>query len=118
MAQLACMLDGQTKHQDVRLVVTVGREVRKRAEGACHVAAIENFGGQIVSDTCWCMLREPVVPSSVSTLATNSAKYAHYAPGLVGKRVRFASLEGCVQAAVGGAVPEDRPAWLLADAPS
>ena len=43
---------------------------------------------------------------------TNSAKYAHYAPGLVGKRVRFASLEGCVQAAVSGRVEAARPAWL------
>lgn len=35
-----------------------------------------------------------VVPADCSTLITNSGKWAHYAPGLVNKRVRFASLEG------------------------
>ena len=60
------------------------------------------------------MLRSPVVPAEASTLVTNSAKYAHYAPGLVGKRVRFASLEGCVQAAVSGRVEATWPAWLKA----
>jgi predicted aconitase len=38
---------------------------------------------QFVNDTCWCMLTEPVVPVGSEALITNSAKYAHYAPGLV-----------------------------------
>ena len=112
--RFAQLTDGLRKAPGVRVVLTVGREVREAAARAGCEAAIEAFGGTIVSDTCWCMLREPVVPTDTRTLVTNSAKYAHYAPGLVGKRVRFASLEGCVAAAVSGAVPRDeRPRWIL-----
>ena len=57
------------------------------------------------------MLTEPVVPPAAVTLVTNSAKFAHYAPGLVGRQVRFASLEGCVAAALTGRVPRAAPRW-------
>lgn len=103
---------GSHKSADVRLMITMGREVRAAAAAAGHLVDIESFGGELVCDTCWCMLREPVVPPAVRTLVTNSAKYAHYAPGLVGRRVRFASLERCVAAAVEGTVSDDRPGWL------
>ncbi len=43
---------------------------------------------------------------------TNSGKYAHYAPGLSGRAVRFGSLEDCVSAAVTGRAPASPPAWL------
>ena len=57
------------------------------------------------------MLTEPVVPVGSSTLLTNSAKYAHYAPGLVNRKVRFNTLAACVEAAATGeAAPP--PAWL------
>ena len=54
---------------------------------------------------------EPVVPTKGDALITNSAKYAHYAPGLVRKRVHFHGLEGCIEAARTGVVPEE-PRWL------
>ena len=48
----------------------------------------------------------------IGALVTNSAKYAHYAPALAKKRVRFASLERCVAAARTGLVPREAPRWL------
>jgi predicted aconitase len=42
---------------------------------------------------------------------TNSGKYAHYAPGLSGRAVRFGSMADCVSAAVTGRAPGP-PAWL------
>jgi hypothetical protein len=63
------------------------------------------------------MLTEPVVPVGSSTLLTNSAKYAHYAPGLVNRKVRFNTLAACVEAAATGeAAPP--PAWLAQTARS
>jgi hypothetical protein len=57
------------------------------------------------------MLTEPVVPVDSTTLLTNSAKYAHYAPGLVNRKVRFNTLAACVEAAsTGEAAPP--PSWL------
>ncbi|MFC1456809.1 aconitase X [Microvirga arabica] len=112
-ARLAALVRGRTKSADVALIVTCGRAVFEAASQAGHVAEAEAFGVQFVTDTCWCMLGEPVIPPAVRTLMTNSSKYAHYAPGLVGRGVRFGSMAACVEAACSGRAPQEPPAWLL-----
>lgn len=59
-----------------------------------------------------CMLNEPVVPPKARNVITNSAKYAHYGPGLVQRSFRYSNLNGCVSAAVTGHAPMARPRWL------
>lgn len=102
----------EPRHGDVSLVLTLGRTSLEEARRRGHAQALEAFGVTLLTDTCWCMLTEPVVPMRARTLITNSAKYAHYGPGLVGRRVRFASLAGCLQAARSGRLPAGRPTWL------
>ncbi|HIF77662.1 MAG TPA: DUF521 domain-containing protein, partial [Sulfitobacter sp.] len=51
-------------------------------------------------------------PPSTKVLMTNSGKYAHYAPGLSGRAVRFGSIADCVDAAVTGQAGEALPKWL------
>ena len=92
-------------------VATLGRTIFDEADKAGHIAVLKEFGVQFVTDTCWCMLTEPVVPIGSKTLITNSGKYAHYAPGLVNRRVRFSNLRGCVEAAATGRAPS-APAWV------
>jgi predicted aconitase len=60
------------------------------------------------------MLGEPVVPPDARNVMTNSGKYAHYAPGLVGRSARFGSLEACVDAACHGHDAGRVPGWLSA----
>jgi cis-L-3-hydroxyproline dehydratase len=43
---------------------------------------------------------------------TNSCKYAHYGPGLHGRRVRYSGLADCVDAAMTGRAPPRLPRWL------
>lgn len=112
-ARLAALLRGRTKAPDVAVVVTCGREVFEIAARAGDVAAAEAFGVQFVTDTCWCMLGEPVIPPAIRTLMTNSAKYAHYAPGLVERGVRFGSLAACIEAACSGRAAARPPSWLM-----
>ena len=111
-ARLAALVRGRTKSADVAVIVTCGRAVHEEARQAGHVAEAEAFGVQFVTDTCWCMLSEPVIPPAVRTLMTNSGKYAHYAPGLVGRGVRFGSMAECIEAACSGKAQESLPAWL------
>ncbi|WP_457094266.1 cis-3-hydroxy-L-proline dehydratase [Microvirga sp. P5_D2] len=111
-ARLAALVRGRTKSADVAVVVTCGRAVHEAASRAGHVEVAEAFGVQFVTDTCWCMLGEPVIPAAVRTLMTNSGKYAHYAPGLVGRDVRFGSMAACVEAACSGKARQEPPAWL------
>jgi len=110
--RLAALMDRRTKAPEVAVIVTCGRDVHDAASKAGYVAAIEAFGTKFITDTCWCMLGEPVVPPNARTLMTNSAKYAHYAPGLVGRGVRLGSMAGCVDAATTGEVGGDPPDWL------
>jgi predicted aconitase len=42
---------------------------------------------------------------------TNSAKYAYYAPGMLGADVAFSGLADCVESAVVGRVVIDDTAW-------
>ena len=106
-----CEASSGPLHPDVSMVATVGRTVLAQAREAGHAEVLEGFGVQFVTDTCWCMLTEPVVPVDCNTLVTNSAKYAHYAPGLVNRKVRFSNMAGCVEAASTGLAPP-LPDWL------
>jgi predicted aconitase/predicted aconitase with swiveling domain len=111
-AQLARLCHGRHKHPDVVLAITCGRAVLEQAREAGHIAVIEAFGATLVTDTCWCMLGEPVIPLAAKNLMTNSGKYAHYAPGLVGRKVHFANLAECVDAACSATASGRLPAWL------
>ena len=115
-AHLARLCQGRKRHPDVVLAITCGRAVLEQARTAGHVGVIEAFGAVIVSDTCWCMLGEPVIPPAARNLMTNSGKYAHYAPGLVGRKVHFASLAECVDAACSATASGRLPQWLQAAA--
>jgi predicted aconitase/predicted aconitase with swiveling domain len=110
--RLAALMDKRTKAPEVVVIVTCGRDVHDAASKAGYVAAIEAFGAKFITDTCWCMLGEPVVPPNARTLMTNSVKYAHYAPGLVGRGVRLGGMAGCVDAAAAGEAGGDPPDWL------
>jgi predicted aconitase/predicted aconitase with swiveling domain len=114
LARLAALCRGRTKHQDTALVVTCGRAIYQKAAEAGFVAELETFGAQLLTDTCWCMLGEPVVPREARNVMTNSGKYAHYAPGLVGRSARFGSLSDCVDAACDGHSAGVAPGWLRA----
>ncbi|MCJ8203050.1 aconitase X [Pseudomonas sp. RGM2987] len=117
-ASLAALCAGRIKHPDVVLAITCGRAVLEQARQAGHLSAIEAFGALLVTDTCWCMVGEPVIPPQATTLMTNSGKYAHYAPGLVGRGVHFASLADCVEAACTAHASGQPPAWLQPRSPA
>ena len=84
------------------MIVTTSREVLGRAEDAGFVTALLEFGVSLISDTCWCMLGFPVIGRQVGNIITNSAKYAHYGPGLTGKDFHFRQLRDCVELAATG----------------
>lgn len=108
---LARLCEGRHKAEGVRLIVTCGRDVHAKAREAGLIDVIRNFGGQVLNDTCWCFIAEPVVPKSVRNIATNSGKYAHYGPPAVGKDFHFASLARCVDAACTGQIDRTLPGW-------
>lgn len=111
LAALAKLCDGRRKAEEVHLIVTCGRDVFARAKADGLIDVIQAFGGQVLNDTCWCFIGEPVVPKSVRSIATNSGKYAHYGPPATGKAFHFASLSRCVDAACTGRIDTAMPDW-------
>ena len=110
---LAAALAGRKRHPDTAVIVTLGHDTLAAARADGTVARLEAAGVQVVPDICWCSISEPVFPPSAKVLMTNSGKYAHYAPGLSGRAVRFGSIADCVEAAVIGQAAETMPAWLV-----
>ena len=118
LSLIAGLCHGRTKSADTQAIITTARAVLAQAKAAGVVPSLERFGFRLVTDTCWCMIEEPVIPRSPGGLLTNSGKYVHYGPGLTGQRVRFAGLAACVDSAVTGSFAGAPPAWLARAAAS
>ncbi|WZH41041.1 uncharacterized protein QYS62_001983 [Fusarium acuminatum] len=112
LRKLADLCQERKKADSIAVIVTCGRSIYKLAEQAGLVDRLQSFGVQILTDTCWCMVTEPVIPRKAKTIMTNSGKYAHYGPGLTGRGMYFGSLAGCVDAACSGRYGAERPEWL------
>jgi predicted aconitase len=107
--QLAPLVEGRHRHPDVQFLVTSSRAMSLLAKKGGVLEPLEKFGGRLTVDTC--ILATPMLPPSVKTLMTNSAKYAYYAPGMLNTHVTFGTLADCVQSAVEGRVVRDESIW-------
>jgi predicted aconitase len=107
--RLALLLEGKRKHPDVKFLVTSSRAMTQLAERAGLLEPLKEFGVQLTVDTC--ILTSPMLPEEIRNLMTNSAKFAYYAPGLLGKQIAFGSLEDCVNSAVAGVIRRDESRW-------
>jgi predicted aconitase len=70
---------------------------------------LEAFGASVVADTCIAVA--PLVRPDARVLMTNSGKYAHYGPGIIGVESIYGSTEECVQAAITGRAEVDDARW-------
>jgi predicted aconitase len=109
---LARLMAGRRCAEGVTTIATLGRDTLAAARAEGVAARLEAAGIRLQPDLCWCTISEPVFPPSARTVMTNSGKYAHYAPGLSGRAVRFGSLADCASAACTGRAPDALPRWL------
>jgi predicted aconitase/predicted aconitase with swiveling domain len=114
LARTAELCRGKSKAAGVDLVITCGRDIFREADQAGLIAALKSFGANVLNDTCWCMIFEPMLPAGTRRLMTNSAKFAHYGPGITRREMHFASLEACIAAACTGTTGREPPSWLQA----
>jgi cis-L-3-hydroxyproline dehydratase len=97
---------GRLKTPAVAMIITCSRSQYGLATQAGHVAELESFGAQILTDTCWCSIAEPVISKQTRVIMTKSGKYIHYGPGLTGRRFSFGSIAMCVESACRGTADE------------
>lgn len=98
IAEVARLLGG--RRVETALWITTAREMRERAATEGLVAAVEASGGCVVADMC--AVVAPMRELGFRTVATPSAKGATYLPSHAGLRVRYGTVEQCVEAAVTG----------------
>ena len=108
-AQLVALIDGRRVHPDVNMFVSTSRHVASQVEREGWQSVLDESGVQIVLDTC--TYYTPIVDGISGTVMTNSAKWAYYAPGMLGLDVAFASMRECVDSAVRGEVTRDPQLW-------
>lgn len=114
MREISRLVDGKKKNAATRFVIACGRWTEGESEKAGWSRIIRDFGGEILTDTCWCMIERPIVPEDLVNAMTNSAKYAHYGPGKSRIKMHFGSLAQCIEAGIKGVnVNMNPPAWLL-----
>ena len=89
------------------MLVSTSRFVRAAAKA--EITALEAQGVTVVSDVC--TYYSPAVRGAKGRVMTNAAKWAYYAPGMLGVEVCFGSLRECVESAVLGEVWRDARLW-------
>jgi predicted aconitase len=109
--ELATMVDGEHLNPKVRFLVTTNRGAQREAEKAGYLNAIAAFGGKVTVDTC--ILATPMLPLTIETIMTNSAKFAYYSPGILDRRVIYGGLRDCVNSAIHGHVVVDDALWEM-----
>ena len=106
---LAKLMSGSRASSSVEVFVTTSRAVRDLLARSGELAVLEAFGARVTADTC--IVVAPLVKPNAEVLMTNSAKYAHYGPGLLGVDSVFATTEECVASAIAGRVVRAEGPW-------
>jgi hypothetical protein len=108
-AELVPLLAGRKVHGSTVLYITTSRFIRDLAADRGWIAELEKAGAEIIVDTCTYF--SPRVRRCRGRVMTNAAKWAYYAPGMLGVEVCFGSLRECVESAVRGEVWRDPLLW-------
>ncbi len=111
MAQVAALCRGRRRADTTDMIVCTPAQVYGEARQLGYIEAIENFGGTVLTGTCFYQqyAREIAEANGWSRLLSNSAKIVNILGGY-GYRPALASMEDCVASAEAGTVIDRRPA--------
>ncbi len=107
--ELAGLMSGHHAAPGVEVFVTTSSAVRELLRRSGELEILESFGAKVTADTC--IVVAPLVKKNARVLMTNSAKYAHYAPGLIGVQSVYGSTRDCVASAIAGRVEIEDGPW-------
>lgn len=106
---LAALMNGRRKADSIEVFVTTSRAVKTLLQRSGDLEILTGFGATVTADTC--IIVAPLVRPDARVLMTNSAKYAHYGPGILGVEAVFASTEACIRSAIAGSIVVDDGPW-------
>lgn len=99
---LSAALAGRRPAHSVAMFVSTSREIAAMVDADPAFAPLRDFGVNLVVDACTYIA--PVVRRADGAILTTSAKYAHYGPGNIKRRIGLMTLERCVRSAELGRV--------------
>lgn len=108
-ARLVELLAGRGIATGIGAYVNTGREVLHEVQLRGWADTLTAAGVTIVTDTCTYVTA--VMEPAIGVTLTDSAKWAHYAPGNIGAAARLAAIEDCVESAVAGRVVSVTDHW-------
>jgi len=108
--ELLRLLDGRKAKPGLQFIVSTARGIRRLLEVNGGLARLEAAGIAVPVDIC--TYYSPKLRGLKGRVMTNAAKWAYYAPGMLGLEVCFGSLKECVESAVRGQVWRDPALWL------
>jgi cis-L-3-hydroxyproline dehydratase len=106
---LANLMANRRAASGTTVFITTSRAVRDLLHRSGELAILEAFGARVTADTC--IVVAPLVDPAARVLMTNSAKYAHYGPGLLGVDAVFGTTEECIESAVAGKIVRGQSPW-------
>jgi hypothetical protein len=109
--EVAGLVKGHRLAPGRQFFLTTSRAVRDLLDRGGELATLADFGATVTADTC--VVVSPLIAPSANVLMTNSAKYAHYGPGILDVEVVFGSTEDCVRSAISGRVDIEDGPWLI-----
>jgi len=101
MREAAELLEG--KKVKTGLWICTSRQIKNLSDTMGYSKTIIDAGGEIVCDTCP-VLCPTLTERGYKTVATNSGKMAHYAPGLWNLQPALLDTDECIRAAIEGKV--------------
>jgi len=109
---LVRLFDGRKVKAGLPMLVSTSRGVREMARARGWIERLQASGVEVPVDVC--TYHSPRVRGLTGRVMTNAAKWAYYAPGMLGVEVAFGSLKECVESAIRGEVWRDPALWTNA----
>jgi predicted aconitase len=101
LRRVARLLDGKKVRDNVNLWVWTSHQLKALADRNGYTDIIKKAGALLLADACP-LLTKGVFPEGTRIVATDSAKQAHYTPGVTGLDTWFGSMEDCIDCAITG----------------
>ncbi|MGQ0483761.1 MAG: aconitase X [Hyphomicrobiales bacterium] len=108
--ELLRLLDGRKVKPGLHVTVSTARGIRQLIAANGWLARLQASGIAVPVDIC--TYYSPGLRGLRGRVMTNAAKWAYYAPGMLGVEVCFGSLKECVESAARGEVWRDPALWL------
>ncbi len=109
-SEVVRLLDGRMVKLGLPFLISTSRAVRELIKANGWLAVLEAAGAQVPVDVC--TYYSPRIRAIRGRVMTNAAKWAYYAPGMLGVEVAFGSLRECIESAVRGEVWRDPELWI------